>query len=43
MWPPRSPDLNPCNFYLWCYFKSLVLNPLPKTLIDLKAKISKEI
>ena len=21
-WPPRSPDLNPCDFYLWGYLKS---------------------
>lgn len=23
-WPPRSPDLNPFNFYLWGHMKSLV-------------------
>jgi hypothetical protein len=21
MWPPRSPDLNPCDFYLWGYLR----------------------
>ena len=20
-WPPRSPDLNPCDFFLWGYLK----------------------
>jgi hypothetical protein len=42
-WPPRSPDLNPCDFYLWGYLKSKVYNPLPKTLDDLKANIINEI
>ncbi|GBO01650.1 hypothetical protein AVEN_273261-1 [Araneus ventricosus] len=23
-WPPRSPDLNPCDFFLWGHLKSLV-------------------
>jgi hypothetical protein len=23
-WPPRTPDLNPLNFYLWFFLKSLV-------------------
>jgi transposase len=43
MWPPRSPDLNPCDFYLWGHLKSVVYNPLPKTLDDLKANIKREI
>ncbi len=43
MWPPRSPDLNPCDFYLWGYLKSVVYNPLPKTLDDLKINITREI
>ncbi|GFU60287.1 uncharacterized protein TNCV_3404331 [Trichonephila clavipes] len=21
LWPPRSPDLNPCDFWLWCHLK----------------------
>ncbi|KAJ4443164.1 hypothetical protein ANN_04814 [Periplaneta americana] len=29
-WPPRSPDLNPLDFYLWGHLKSLVyLSPVP--------------
>jgi len=43
MWPPRSPDLNPCDYFLWGYLKSVVYNPLPKTLDDLKANITREI
>jgi hypothetical protein len=42
-WPPRSPDLNPCDFYLWGYLKARVYNPLPKTLDELKSNIRREI
>ena len=42
-WPPRSPDLNPCDFFLWGYLKSRVYNPLPRNLDDLKANIEREI
>ena len=24
IWPPLSPDLNPCNFYLWRHLKDMV-------------------
>ena len=43
MWPPRLPDLNPCDFYLLGYLKSVGCNPLPKTLDDLKGNIVREI
>ena len=43
MCPPRSADLNPCDFYLWGYPKSMMYNPLPKKLDDLKANIVREI
>ena len=23
-WPPRSPDLTPCDFFLWGYVKTLI-------------------
>ena len=39
MWPPRSPDLNSCDFYLRGYLRSVVYYPLPKTLEDLKTNI----
>jgi hypothetical protein len=42
-WPPRSPDLNPCDFFLWGHLKARVYNPLPQTLEDLKANIEREI
>ena len=37
LWPPYSPDLNPCDFYFWGYLKSKVYtNPTPKTTEELK-------
>jgi hypothetical protein len=26
-WPPSSPDLTPCDFYLWVYLKDQVYQP----------------
>ena len=42
MWPPRSPDLNPCDNYLWGNLKQTIYNPLPKTIDDLKANIVRD-
>jgi hypothetical protein len=42
-WPPRSPDINPCDFFLWGHLKSRVYNPLPSTIDDLKSNIEREI
>lgn len=40
-WPPRSPDLTPCDFFLWGYVKDMVYRPpLPATIDDLKRKIT---
>lgn len=36
-WPPRSPDLTPCDFYLWGFIKDHVyVPPLPADLPDLR-------
>ena len=43
MWPPRSPDLNPCDFFLWGHLKKSVYKPLPKTIDQLKANLVREI
>ena len=43
MWHPRSPDLNPADFYLWGYLKTVVYSLLPKTLEDLMTNIKREI
>lgn len=42
-WPPRSPDLTPCDSFLWGYLKSRVYNPLPQNLDELYANIEKEV
>lgn len=42
-WPARSPDLSPCDFYLWGYLKSRVYVNHPRSLLDLKANIREEI
>ncbi|GFW18470.1 uncharacterized protein TNCV_1184971 [Trichonephila clavipes] len=39
-WPPRSPDLNPCDFRLWGYLKNLVYRGRLITLADLKDSIT---
>jgi hypothetical protein len=38
-WPPRSPNLAPCDFFLWGYLKSLVYVDRPRTLAHLKNNI----
>lgn len=42
-WPPRSPDLNPCDFWLWGNLKHLVSRDNPRTLPDLKDSISQHV
>lgn len=38
-WPPRSPDLTPCDFFLWEYVKAEVYKVWPRTLEALKEAI----
>jgi len=40
VWPPRSPDLSPCNFYLWGFLKDKVYTTHPLTTKDLKINIT---
>ena len=42
-WPARSPDLNPCDYFLWIFLKDRLYNLVPKTLEDLKINIEREI
>ena len=42
-WPPRSPDLSPCDFFLWRYLKSKVYLGNPRTIDELKEAIRREI
>ncbi|PNF27743.1 hypothetical protein B7P43_G12779 [Cryptotermes secundus] len=40
-WPPRSPDLTPCDFLLWGFVKNAVyVPPLPTNLNDLRNRIT---
>ncbi len=41
--PPRTCDLNPCDYFLWSNLKSKVHYPLPSNLNDLKVNIANEI
>jgi len=40
-WPPRSPDMTPCDFLLWEYVKERVyVPPLPADLDELTNRIT---
>jgi hypothetical protein len=41
-WPPRSPDLSPCDFFLLGYLKAAVFKHRPRTLDQLKEAIQEE-
>jgi hypothetical protein len=40
LWPPRSPDLSPPDFLLWCFLKDSVYRNKPRTMEDLKRSIT---
>ena len=42
-WPPYSPDLNPCDFFLWGFLKDRVYKRTPKNLQQLTTAIQTEI
>lgn len=42
-WPPYSPDLNPCDFYLWGTLKERVYRQRPRSIESLKTNITEEI
>lgn len=39
LWPPRSPDLNPLDFYFWGYAKDFVYQIAPTTRADMMDRI----
>ena len=41
-WSPQSPDLNPCDFFLWGHLKERVYKPMPLNMQDLKQRIKEE-
>jgi len=42
-WPASSPDLTPCNYFLWGYLKAEVFKHCPRTLQTLKYAICLEV
>lgn len=40
--PPYSPDLNPCDFFLWGHLKDRVYRENPGTIDALKESIERE-
>ena len=42
-WPAWSPDLSPCDFFLWGYLKEKVFKNRSRSLEDLKERIGQEI
>lgn len=43
LWPPRSPDLTPADFFLWGHLKEKVYKNNPHTLEELKRNITTEV
>ena len=41
-WPPRSPDLTPCDFFLWGYVKDKVFSTSPHDINELRQRIVDE-
>ncbi|GBM06498.1 hypothetical protein AVEN_58333-1 [Araneus ventricosus] len=42
-WPPRSPDVNPCDFWLWGYLKDVVYGGPIANLAELKSRNTQHI
>lgn len=43
-WPPRSPNITPFDFFLWCFIKDRVfVPPLPNDLPELRQRIEQAI
>ncbi|GBO43267.1 hypothetical protein AVEN_156567-1 [Araneus ventricosus] len=42
-WPPYSPDLNPCDSFLWGYIKDKVYAGNPQSIEDLETVIFRQL
>lgn len=40
-WPPRSPDLSILDFFIWGYIKNNIYKEMPRTIAELKTKITR--
>jgi hypothetical protein len=38
-WPPYSPDLNPCDYFLWGFLEEKLFLKKPQTIMELRALI----
>jgi len=43
LWPPRSPDLTPADFFIWGLLKGKVYKNTPRTIEKLKGSVRQEI
>jgi hypothetical protein len=43
LWPPRSPDLSPTDFFLWAHLKDTVYSNHPHTLQELQANTQRTV
>ena len=41
-WPPRSPDLTPCDFFMWGYLKDKVFSTPPRSVDEYRQTIVNE-
>lgn len=41
-WPPRSPDLTECDFWLWGHLKHIVFQSIPRDGTELLRRIEAE-
>jgi len=42
LWPPRSPDLTPPDYFVWGYLKGIVYQNKPRSIDALKTNITEE-
>ncbi|GBL95531.1 hypothetical protein AVEN_54132-1 [Araneus ventricosus] len=42
-WPPRSPDITPCDFCLWGFLKDNIYRKRPASLPELKNSIRRHV
>ena len=42
-WPARSPDLSPCDYFLWGHLKAEVYKLRPTTIDELKAAFCQKV
>jgi hypothetical protein len=40
LWPARSPDLNPCDFFLWGHLKQIVYETPVNTVEELTVRVN---